>query len=265
MSLFLKIGMNRFRIIVPVYNAEEYIDKCLLSIMEQDYKNYDVTVIDDCSTDRTIEIAQKYPVRIHRNEFRSWSGLTGMIPVIKEFDPQDIVVEVDGDDPGLADVSVLSYLNEIYQKDIWLTYGQFRPLSGRYKGFCCPLGLIDAAANFEREEVYVTTYSYRPSGVWVTSHLRTWKQWLWSKINEDDFKDTDGNLFVTCSDCASMYPMIEMAGSDHIKFIDKILYVYNDLNPCRDKDILEKVQKDFTFLTNKPIYNKIDASISNSI
>jgi len=257
--------MNRFRIIVPVYNAEEYIERCLLSIVGQDYKNYDVTVIDDCSTDRTIEIAQKYPVKIHRNEFRSWSGLTGMIPVIKGFDPQDIIMEVDGDDPGLADANVLSFLNTVYQEDVWLTYGQFKPLSEKYNGFCCPFGLIEGRKNLEREEVFVTTDTYRASGMWITSHLRTWKKWLWANINEDDFKDEDGNLFVTCSDCSSMYPMIEMAGEEHIKFIDKILYVYNDLNPCRDKDILEKVQKDFTFLTNKPIYNKIDASISSNI
>jgi glycosyltransferase involved in cell wall biosynthesis len=224
--------------------------------MRQDYPYYDVTVIDDCSTDRTIEIAQKYPVKIHRNEFRSWSGLTGMIPVIKEFDPQDIVVEVDGDDPGLADSNVLSYLNEIYQEDIWLTYGQFKSLSELYTDYCCAIGLIKANPNFGRKECFVSTDTYRKVGVWVTSHLRTWKKWLWSNINEADFRDGEGNLFVTCSDCASMYPMIEMAGEEHIKFIDKILYVYNDLNPCKDEKILKKFQRDFTFIINKPIYKK---------
>jgi len=247
--------MNKFRVIVPVYNADKYIEKCLVSIMEQDYKNYDVTVIDDCSDDKTIDIARKYPVKIYRNELRTWSGLSGMIPVIKSFDTEDIVVEVDGDD-YLACNDVLSYLNEVYQKDVWLTYGQLMSLSGIYKDFCCPLGHIEENRNFGRRECFISTSTYRKSCIWVTSHLRTWKKWLWSKINEEDFKDKDGNYFITASDCVIMYPMIEMAGEEHIKFIDKILYVYNDLNPCTDDEILRKYQKDFTFIINKPIYSK---------
>ena len=261
MLVFLKIGfMNRFRVIVPVYNGEKYIEKCLISIMEQDYKNYDVTVIDDYSDDGTIEIARNYPVKIHRNELRSWSGLYGMIPVIRSFDSEDIIVEVDGDD-HLACNDVLSYLNEVYQKNIWLTYGQFAPISGTFKGFCCPLGYIKYVKNLDREECFVTTENYRKGNVWVTSHLRTWKKWLWDKINEEDFKDEDGNYFITASDCASMYPMIEMAGEEHIKFIDKILYVYNNLNPCQDEKMLEKFQRDINFIKNKPSY----ASISRNI
>ena len=41
----------KFKIIVPSYNSEKWIDKTLSSIASQNYKNYDVTIIDDCSTD----------------------------------------------------------------------------------------------------------------------------------------------------------------------------------------------------------------------
>ena len=46
-----------FNIIVPVFNAEKYIEKCLTSIIKQSYKNYQVKVIDDCSTDNSYELA----------------------------------------------------------------------------------------------------------------------------------------------------------------------------------------------------------------
>ena len=46
-----------FNIIVPVFNAEKYIEKCLNSIIKQSYKNYQVNVIDDCSTDYSYELA----------------------------------------------------------------------------------------------------------------------------------------------------------------------------------------------------------------
>ena len=46
-----------FNIIIPVFNAEKYIEKCLNSIIKQSYKNYQVKVIDDCSTDYSYELA----------------------------------------------------------------------------------------------------------------------------------------------------------------------------------------------------------------
>lgn len=47
-------------IIVPNYNNEKWIEKCLKSIINQTYRNYQIIVIDDCSTDNSIDIATKY-------------------------------------------------------------------------------------------------------------------------------------------------------------------------------------------------------------
>ena len=46
-----------FNIIVPVFNSEKFIEKCLNSIIKQSYKNFQVKVIDDCSTDYSYELA----------------------------------------------------------------------------------------------------------------------------------------------------------------------------------------------------------------
>ena len=45
-------------IIIPNYNYEHTIEKCLNSIFNQTYKNYEIVFIDDCSTDNSIDIAQ---------------------------------------------------------------------------------------------------------------------------------------------------------------------------------------------------------------
>ena len=51
---------KKISIIVPVYNVEKYIDKCLKSLVSQDYDNYDVFVINDGSTFNEQVIIDKY-------------------------------------------------------------------------------------------------------------------------------------------------------------------------------------------------------------
>ena len=52
--------MDLISIIIPVYNASKYIDKCLKSIIEQTYKTLEIIVIDDGSTDNSTNIIKKF-------------------------------------------------------------------------------------------------------------------------------------------------------------------------------------------------------------
>ena len=40
-----------FSIIVPIYNAESYLEQCLNSVLHQDYHDFELVLINDCSTD----------------------------------------------------------------------------------------------------------------------------------------------------------------------------------------------------------------------
>ena len=53
-------------VIIPVYNVRPYIEKCFESVLSQDYKNLEVIVVDDGSTDGSEEIIEKYITRHKR-------------------------------------------------------------------------------------------------------------------------------------------------------------------------------------------------------
>ena len=52
--------MPRLSIIIPAYNAESYLPKCLDSIFSQDFSDYEVLCIDDGSTDGTPALLERY-------------------------------------------------------------------------------------------------------------------------------------------------------------------------------------------------------------
>lgn len=50
----------RFSIIVPVYNVQDYLKKCLDSIVNQDYDDYEIVLVNDGSTDGSAKICEQY-------------------------------------------------------------------------------------------------------------------------------------------------------------------------------------------------------------
>lgn len=51
-------------IIIPLYNCEKTLKFCLDAIKNLDYKNYEVILVNDCSTDKTLKIAQEFKFKI---------------------------------------------------------------------------------------------------------------------------------------------------------------------------------------------------------
>jgi len=47
-------------VVIPMYNAEEYVGECLNSLLAQTFQNFEVIVVDDCSTDSSPAIVESY-------------------------------------------------------------------------------------------------------------------------------------------------------------------------------------------------------------
>lgn len=52
--------MEKVSVIVPIYNVEEYLSICLESIVNQDYKNLEVIMVNDSSQDGSRNISEIY-------------------------------------------------------------------------------------------------------------------------------------------------------------------------------------------------------------
>ena len=103
------------------------------------------------------------------------------------------------------------------------------------------------------------TRKFRESGLWLVHHLRTFKRKLWDLIDDNDLRDDKGEYYKMASDVAWIYPIVELAGPKHIKFIEKVLYTYNDCNDINEFKIdFNEQMRIKGIIMNKPLYDEID-------
>lgn len=87
-------------VIVPVYNVEQYLDECLYSIRQQTYENLEIIVVEDCSTDGSLNTLAKhledYRVKLIKHEKNS--GLSAARNTGIDAAKGDYIMFVDSDD-----------------------------------------------------------------------------------------------------------------------------------------------------------------------
>ena len=110
--------------IIPMYNAEKYLSVCLESLLIQTFQDFEVVVVDDCSTDNSVAIAESYLEKFGgRLKIISLEENTGSGAVPRniglEFSSGEYVYFVDADDL-LIDTALETLYNyaEEYQAEI---------------------------------------------------------------------------------------------------------------------------------------------------
>jgi len=120
-----------FNVIVPFYNAEKWLTRCLKTVKAQDYDNYRVVIIDDCSTDNSKSVIENEIEGFDKFECitttKNRGALNSTFTAIEHIKPddEDVVLVLDGDD-WFAKKNVLSTLNDVYtNNDCLMTYGSY--------------------------------------------------------------------------------------------------------------------------------------------
>lgn len=107
---------TKFSVVIPVYNVKEFLEECILSVINQSYSNWEMILVDDGSTDNSFEICQKYS-DIYDNILSIKSehgGVSKSRNIALRKVTGNYVVFLDSDDyikPGL-----FKYLNDEIQK-----------------------------------------------------------------------------------------------------------------------------------------------------
>lgn len=208
------------KFVVCVWNAEKYIKNCIKTLKSQSDKDFKVFIIDDVSTDNTVEITKSLIDNDNRfnlviNSEKKFK-LKNLDELITTFNDEDIVIELDGDD-FLLSTDVVSNIRDIYSDgQVWLTNGSFMYTNGNsgFSSKCNP--------DTVRKDVF------------RFSHLRTWKTFLWKSIPKNYLKDDNGEYFKSAADVAYTFSLLELAGEENYRFLPKLYYVYNEQSPYND-------------------------------
>ena len=97
----MKTLITKISVILPVYNVEKYIEKCIQSLLDQTLKDVEFIFVDDCSPDNSVEIIKRYNdpriklIRHNVNKYTAEARNTGVKAATGEYiaflDPDDYI------------------------------------------------------------------------------------------------------------------------------------------------------------------------------
>ncbi len=206
---------NRFLLIVPFRNAESWIGECITSLKNQSLTEFRTLVIDDASTDSSLEqaklaIGEDHRFTLIRNNTRRGAVYNKTIAV-QVLNPEDdeIVMGIDGDDYLLSQ-GALYTLNAYFWDELWLTYGNF--VSNR--------AFEDYGQRINwNVSIRKQPFCYAPP--------RACRWFLLRSLSLSDLTDSEtGEVFLLPEDWVLMFPLVERAGPGKVKFLEDRIYFY---------------------------------------
>lgn len=242
--------MPNLSVVVPVYNTEKYLDECIGSILNQSYKDIELILIDDGSTDKSGEICEKYKNQDKRVTVAHTAN-RGMIMARREgvmLAKSPYVTFVDSDD------YVNEYSYECAVKDmnteidiICFGYREYWENGEELNNTpYFPTGI------YERNEIEKIIY---PSLIWPLR--RNINPSLWSKIIKRKFLveqyEKIKDLYIDyCEDAITFYPICKKIRNISIR--NEIFYNYRrtvttgDRYYILDDAFYDKLYKVYSYL-----------------
>lgn len=139
MDSYNELFNKKVSIIIPNYNCEKYITECLESVYNQKYKNFEVIIIDDGSTDNSVDIIENY-IKLHKIEnitFIKQYNMNASIARNKGIEVASgyYIYFLDSDDIVLEN-GIIDLVENIEKNNTDLCVGSFYKVEGNHNRLC---------------------------------------------------------------------------------------------------------------------------------
>lgn len=227
---------RRIVVISPYWNAENYVNKNILSVASQDYNNYLHILINDASTDNskivvknTVESVKTYS-NVTWDTHENKGAIFNQMAAVREYvDDDDIVILLDGDDWLVNNNTIFHYYNDLYNQGYEFTYGSMWSVVDNI-----PLIAQDYPIDVKEKKTYRNhMFNWRIP----YTHLRTVLGKHIKNLDESKFKDSSGKWMKAGHDNPLFYELIERVDPDRVYCNKEIVCNYNDANPLNDYKI----------------------------
>lgn len=185
---------NLISVIIPAYNVEKYIEKCVLSVLNQTYSNLEVIIVNDGSTDRTLDLCLKL------------SGGDGRIRIINQSNRGLSCARNAGLDASNGEWIAFLDSDDWVEPEMYQTLIEIAVKNDCAIASCDSLDVVDGLINRATDDNDVSIYDLSSIvfGLYEKKHIRfeVWNK-LWNRelisnvrfidgqISEDVFFDTE--------------------------------------------------------------------------
>lgn len=249
-------------IIVPVFNVEKYVSKCIDSILAQTYENIEIILIDDGSTDNSYEICKEYENKYNNIKLyhKSNGGLSSARNKGIKESHGDFITFVDSDDELDSNFIKILYYNLI-ESNAEISVGKLKKIYNNNISECEKNNVKIISDNYdiikeftENEDYYACGLLYNktlfndiefPVGKYYEDIGTTHKLFLKAKIV--CYTSYDGYLYFIRNNSISMSHSYKKI----VDGIEAVLNMYNNINekyPKMKENIISSVNSLVVFL-----------------
>lgn len=218
----MNMNHHKVSIVVPVYKVEEYLDRCVTSIVNQTYENLEIILVDDGSPDNCPQMCD------------DWAKKDGRIKVIHKFngglsDARNFGIKavtgeyvwfVDSDDYLKTDaIEILLNNAVLYNCDV-VIFSMYRDVQGKVSGIHLNFDSLYSNNQEVKDKILNRYYTNDHIGVYS----------VWNKIYKTSFIKENNLSFdpkdVRCEDCWFNYKVFHIAKI--VSFVSDYFYYYYD-------------------------------------
>lgn len=260
-------------VIVPVYNAENYLNKCIDSILAQTYNDIEVILVDDGSTDSSLNICQEFAKRDNRVKVfhKSNGGSTSAYILGIEESVGSYITFVDSDDwiePSMYE-KMLKYFDIKDVNMVICKYDTIIDNIGIESNFGIKEGVLGQADKYK--------FFHSPNTLRIP--VSRWNKIYVNSDIKDMIKFLDGSICFAEDNLFNL--LFVMKYLQNAYYLDEVLYHYNyninsvsakfngkklrDLNKVYELLRAYDVNKEYETLINESLVRFVDTSVFPTI